>query len=103
MCSPQNEEFKYSVKYTFPVINNVAEYEALIRSLKLVKKIRARQVIVHVDSQLVAKQVTREYKTKDPLIFSHRREVQFRFLNSLPSRIGKSPKSKTLRLMLCQN
>ena len=37
----EKEEFKYSIKFKFPVTNNVAEYEALLLGLRLAKKIRA--------------------------------------------------------------
>lgn len=73
---PKNEEFEYCVRLNFSVTNNVAEYEALIIGLKLARKIRARKVVVHVDSQLISKQVSGEYEAKDPLLFSYRQEVQ---------------------------
>ena len=34
------EELRYCVKVGFPVTNNVIEYEALLSSLRLAKKIR---------------------------------------------------------------
>ena len=46
---PDKEEFKCSIKFTFPIINNAAEYEALLAGLRLVRRIRADRVKVFVD------------------------------------------------------
>ena len=37
LMGPGNEEFKYSIKFTFPITNNVAEYEALLAGLQLAR------------------------------------------------------------------
>ena len=66
LVGPDKEEFKYSIKFTFPITNNAAEYEALFGWLQLVKRIRAENVRVFSDSQLVVRQVSREYEVKDP-------------------------------------
>ena len=66
LVGPDKEEFKYSIKFTFPITNNVAEYEVLLAWLQLAKRIRAEKVRVFVDSQLVVRQVSGEYKVKDP-------------------------------------
>jgi ribonuclease HI len=46
--------------------NNVAEYRALLRGLERVAALGARQVEVVGDSELVARQLTGEYKVKHP-------------------------------------
>jgi ribonuclease HI len=45
--------------------NNQAEYEALIAALHSALKLNAEEVICHLDSELVTKQVTGEYSVKD--------------------------------------
>ncbi|MBU4509779.1 reverse transcriptase-like protein [bacterium] len=45
--------------------NNIAEYKALIRGLEEVKKINPERIDVYCDSQLVVKQLNREYKVKN--------------------------------------
>ena len=55
LVGPDKEEFKYSIKFTFPITNNVAEYEALLVGLQLAKRIRVKRVRVFVDSQLVVR------------------------------------------------
>ena len=52
LVGPDKEEFKCSIKFTFPITNNAVEYEALLVGLRLAKRIRADKVIVFVDSQL---------------------------------------------------
>jgi ribonuclease HI len=46
--------------------NNQAEYEALIAALESAAALHAEEVICHLDSQLVVKQVTGEYRVKNP-------------------------------------
>jgi ribonuclease HI len=45
--------------------NNQAEYEALIAALHSAVKLDAEEVICHLDSELVTKQVTGEYSVKN--------------------------------------
>lgn len=45
--------------------NNQAEYEALIAALQSAEELNAEEVICHLDSELVKKQVTREYRVKN--------------------------------------
>lgn len=46
--------------------NNVAEYTALIRALEEAKKHRSQEIDFYLDSQLVVRQMTGEYKVKHP-------------------------------------
>jgi ribonuclease HI len=46
--------------------NNVAEYRALLRGLRYAAELGAREVQVINDSELVARQLTGEYKVKHP-------------------------------------
>lgn len=52
--------------------NNMAEYEALILGLKLVRKLGAIIVSVMGDSKLVIKQIKVVYMTKDPRLSCYR-------------------------------
>jgi ribonuclease HI len=45
--------------------NNQAEYEALISALESAVALHAEEVICHIDSELVAKQLTGEYAVKN--------------------------------------
>jgi len=46
--------------------NNQAEYNALIAALEFAKVIKAEEVICHLDSELVGKQLKGEYSAKNP-------------------------------------
>ena len=59
---PEKKEFKYSIRFKFPVTNNVAAYEALLLGLRLAKKIRVSKVTIFTDSQLIVRQVLGEYE-----------------------------------------
>jgi ribonuclease HI len=46
--------------------NNQAEYEALIAALEAAVSLHAEEVVCHLDSELVVKQLTGEYAVKNP-------------------------------------
>ncbi len=46
--------------------NNQAEYEAVISALEAAASIGAQEVVCHLDSELVGKHLTGEYKVKNP-------------------------------------
>ena len=52
-------------RYVGSRTNNQAEYEALIAALHSAVELNAEEVICHLDSELVAKQVTGEYSVKN--------------------------------------
>lgn len=52
-------------EYLGQTTNNVAEYKALIRGLEEAKNLGATQVEVYTDSQLMARQISGEYRVKN--------------------------------------
>jgi ribonuclease HI len=46
--------------------NNVAEYKAFITGLKLARKLGIKNLSIRTDSELVAKQISGEYKIRKP-------------------------------------
>jgi ribonuclease HI len=75
--------------------NNVAEYTALVTLLERMKDIPCTKLIIHTDSELMARQMTGRYRVKDqglkPL---HARAL--RLMRALPfeSRIEHVPREK---------
>jgi ribonuclease HI len=59
------KKIKEFCKYIGRTTNNVAEYNALIYGLDEALILRADEVVVNVDSELVAKQLNGEYRVKD--------------------------------------
>jgi ribonuclease HI len=49
-----------------PATNNVAEYRALLRGIEVARELGASDVEFVNDSELVAKQVTGQYRVKHP-------------------------------------
>jgi ribonuclease HI len=62
----------HSYKLNFHCTNNVAEYEALMLGLKLLKKVGAKQIMVRGDSELVVEQIKGEYAAKHPRLRAYR-------------------------------
>lgn len=56
--------------------NNQAEYEALLLAIKFAADSKAQEVICHLDSELVAKQLNGDYKVKNPELLKLNRQVQ---------------------------
>jgi ribonuclease HI len=52
-------------KYIGEATNNQAEYQAIILGLEQAKKLGAEELECFLDSELVVKQLNREYKVKD--------------------------------------
>jgi ribonuclease HI len=55
----------FKSRYVGSRTNNQAEYEALIAALHSAVELNAEEVICHLDSELVKKQVTGEYRVKN--------------------------------------
>ena len=56
IISPKNGSKLYSFKLTFNCTNNVAKYGALILGLNILNDLKAKRIIVNVDSKLVINQ-----------------------------------------------
>ncbi len=66
--------------------NNQAEYKALIAALKKAKELKAEELDCYLDSELVVKQLKREYKVKNqdlaPLFLEiHNLSLSFKNIN----------------------
>ena len=59
----------------FKCTNNITEYEAFILGLNLLKKLGARRIDVHGDSDLIIKQVNGEYTAKQPRLRAYRNDA----------------------------
>jgi hypothetical protein len=72
----------HSYKLNFQCTNNIAEYEALMLGLKLLKKVGAKQIMVRGDSELIIKQVKGEYATKHPRLRAYRNAILDAFVDT---------------------
>lgn len=62
------KKIKEVSKYLGETTNNVAEYSALVYALDEALMLKADEILVNVDSELVAKQLNGEYRVKDETI-----------------------------------
>ena len=60
----EGEHKLLSYKLYFDCTNNVAEYEALVLGLRVLKNPNAKKINIYGDSELVIKQVKRSYQAK---------------------------------------
>jgi ribonuclease HI len=55
-------------KYVGMRTNNQAEYEALIVALQSASELHVQEVVCHLDSELIVKQLTGEYRVRNPVL-----------------------------------
>jgi ribonuclease HI len=61
LIPPEGDILKYAIQLEFQTTNNTVEYEGLITGLRLTKDLDIWCLLIRGDSQLVAKQVQKEY------------------------------------------
>jgi hypothetical protein len=72
--SPPEAGTKFcSYKLTFECTNNMAEYEALILGLQVLKELGTQKIAVHGDSELIINQVKGVYQTKHPRLRAYKK------------------------------
>ncbi|KPK42071.1 MAG: hypothetical protein AMJ78_03680 [Omnitrophica WOR_2 bacterium SM23_29] len=76
VCDENGKAFKDVSKYIGDATNNVAEYYALIYGLQEALILRADEVIINTDSELLAKQLSKEYKIKNAILKSLHEQVR---------------------------
>ena len=62
---PVGETLKYVVQIEVKATNNIAEYKGLVTGLHIAKTLGVRRLLIRGGSQLVAKQVQKEYGCND--------------------------------------
>jgi hypothetical protein len=76
LIPPEGDMLKYAIQIEFPTTNNIAEYEGLVTGLRLAKELGIRRPLIRGDSQLVAKQVQKEYGCNDDKMADYLAEVR---------------------------
>lgn len=68
ICDTRGEILREHGETIGDATNNIAEYTGVIVGLALARELGAEEIDYYVDSELVAKQVTGQYKVKTPHI-----------------------------------
>lgn len=68
LLGPDNFKCEYALRFNFKATNNMAEYEALILGLTIVKELKIKNLLVKNDSQLVVSQIDGTYTVKDEIM-----------------------------------
>jgi ribonuclease HI len=69
LMSPRGITYSFSIMLHAPCTNNLAEYEAVRRGVKLLLEARAEAVEVFGDSKLVISQLTEECRCESKSLF----------------------------------
>src|SRR3954471_15971934 len=75
LTSPTGEKFCYVLQLQFICTNNAAEYEGLLRRLRLAREMGISRIQCYSDSDLVSQQVSGTWDSRDPMMVAYRREV----------------------------
>lgn len=73
--TPQGDSIPKSYHLSFPCTNNIAEYEALTTGLRIAVQWKIQELRVFGDSQLVIRQATDDYQTKDEKLMPYKQLV----------------------------
>ena len=65
ITSPEGDVLKYGVQLKFLITNNEVEYEAILTRLRLTRALRAKNILLRSDSQLIIEQVKGDFKAKE--------------------------------------
>jgi ribonuclease HI len=76
LIPPEGNTLKYAIQLGFPATNNIAEYDELVTGLRLAKDLGIRRLLIRGDSQLVAKQVQKEYDCNSDKMAEYLAEVR---------------------------
>lgn len=87
----------HAYRLNFRCTNNMAEYEALLLGLKLVKQLGAVRVSVLGDSDLIIQQIKGKFLTNDPRL-RYYRGIVIEILNTfLETKLAKIPRKHNLQ------
>jgi ribonuclease HI len=75
LIPPEGDVLKYAIHVEFVATNNITEYEGLVNGLRLAKDFGIRRLLIRGDSQLMAKQVQKEYDCNSDMMVKYLAEV----------------------------
>ncbi|XP_062005650.1 uncharacterized protein LOC133722800 [Rosa rugosa] len=97
LISPDDQVYKYALKFAFKASNNAAEYEALIAGLQIARELGVQHLSIFSDSQLVVNQVSGNFEAKEPHMSSYQalaRALVQRFTSYIFTQIPRAENDK---------
>jgi ribonuclease HI len=76
LISPKGDRLLYVIRLHFRAINNVAEYEALVNSLRITVELGVQRLYIRGDSKLSINQVMGESNCRDSRMVAYRQKVR---------------------------
>jgi ribonuclease HI len=76
LIPPEGDMLKYAIQIEFSTTNNTAEYEGLVTGLRLAEELGIRRLLIWRDSQLMKKQVQKEYECNNDNMADYLAEVR---------------------------
>ncbi|KAL0445974.1 UNVERIFIED_CONTAM: hypothetical protein Slati_1725300 [Sesamum latifolium] len=76
LTTPQGDDMEFAVKFEFKAPNNETEYEALVLGMGMAQDAGASHLLAYSDSQLIVKQVNREYETKEESMAQYLQQIE---------------------------
>jgi ribonuclease HI len=68
LISPQGSHYEFSIPIENSSTNNQAEYQAVLKGIKLLREVNVEVVEIFGDSQLLINQLSGEYECKDDIL-----------------------------------
>ncbi|KAL0439397.1 UNVERIFIED_CONTAM: hypothetical protein Slati_2422700 [Sesamum latifolium] len=76
ITTPQEDDMEFAIKFDIKASNNEAEYEALVLGMRMAQDVGALHLLAYSDSQLIVKQVCREYKAKEESMVQYLQQIE---------------------------
>ncbi|RVW59562.1 Gypsy retrotransposon integrase-like protein 1 [Vitis vinifera] len=96
--SPTREQLEQAIRLGFPASNNEAEYETILSGLDLTLALSVSRLRFYSDSQLVVRQVQKEYEAKDERMARYLtkvRDILQRFTEWMIEKIKRTENGRT--------
>ncbi|GKA03928.1 reverse transcriptase domain-containing protein [Tanacetum coccineum] len=94
LTNPEGTEFTYALRFKFDASNNEAKYEALMAGLRIAKQMDVKNLVVKVDSCLVANQINGSYIAKEQSMIQYPKKVKVLISNFKKFSIEQVPRSE---------
>ncbi|KAL0430592.1 UNVERIFIED_CONTAM: hypothetical protein Sradi_0685200 [Sesamum radiatum] len=76
LTTPQGDDMEFAIKFDFKASNNEAEYEALVLGMKMAQDVGVLHLLAYSDSQLIVKQVNKEYEAKEESMVHYLQQIE---------------------------